>query len=75
MTNKTEIQNKKKAPESERVFTFEYGKNPPTMEERISFVRYIFEGKFKGFSLKIGFVLIFIFAFIYFVLYWWFAQK
>lgn len=38
---------KRKSPEPERKWEFEYGKNPPTMDDMVRYVRYIFEGRFK----------------------------
>gem|GEM_PF-5015643 len=43
MEQKKRTYTKKKSPEPEREWEFEYGKNPPTMDDMVRYVRYIFE--------------------------------
>ena len=44
----TEIK-KKKTKEPERTFTFKYGRKPPTEADWMRYIRFILEGRFKGF--------------------------
>jgi hypothetical protein len=42
---------KKELIENDRDWEFEFGKNPPKMDDMVSYIRYIFEGRFKGVSI------------------------
>lgn len=50
LENKPKRTYQKKVIEDNRDWEFEYGKNPPKMDDMVSYIRYIFEGRFKAVS-------------------------
>ncbi|EKD44760.1 MAG: hypothetical protein ACD_71C00017G0007 [uncultured bacterium (gcode 4)] len=63
----------KKIKEPERSFSFKFGRKPPLQEDWMRYIRFVLEGRFKGFGTEfiIGASII---ASLVFFLIWWFQK-